>query len=43
MNAKLRFGRIDDIFQIGLHEFLTDFIDNTVRLGEEISAFYLTA
>jgi uncharacterized alpha-E superfamily protein len=43
MNARLRFGRIDDIFQTGLHEFLTDFIDDTVKLGEEISAFYLTA
>src|SRR3984885_14742132 len=27
MHAKLRYGRIQDIFQQGLHEFLTEFID----------------
>jgi uncharacterized alpha-E superfamily protein len=42
MHAKLRFGRIRDIFQTGLHEFLTDFIDRTMLLGTEIANFYLS-
>jgi uncharacterized alpha-E superfamily protein len=41
LHARLRFGRIQDIFQSGLHEFLTDFIDRSVTLGNEISALYL--
>ena len=41
MHARLRYGRIQDIFQSGLHEFLTDFIDRSIALGEEISAHYL--
>lgn len=40
-HAQLRFGRIEDIFQQGLHEFLTDFIGMGVHLGNEISTFYL--
>jgi uncharacterized alpha-E superfamily protein len=42
MHAKLRFARIETIFQSGLHEFLTDFIDRSIVLGEEISRLYLT-
>ncbi|HZB93539.1 MAG TPA: alpha-E domain-containing protein [Stellaceae bacterium] len=41
LHARLRFGRIQDIFQSGLHEFLTEFIDRSVVLGNEISALYL--
>jgi uncharacterized alpha-E superfamily protein len=41
MHARLRYGRIKDIFQAGLHEFLTDFIDRSVMLGGEISRLYL--
>jgi uncharacterized alpha-E superfamily protein len=41
LDARLRFGRIDDIFQGGLHEFLTEFIDDTRHLGGEIAKFYL--
>ena len=41
MHARLRYGRIQDIFQSGLHEFLTDFIDRSIALGEEISVHYL--
>jgi uncharacterized alpha-E superfamily protein len=40
--AKLRYGRIQDIFQAGLHEFLTEFIDRSILLGSEISKLYLT-
>jgi uncharacterized alpha-E superfamily protein len=41
MHARLRYGRVQDIFQSGLHEFLTDFIDRSVVLGGEISRLYL--
>ena len=41
LHARLRFGRIQDIFQSGLHEFLTEFIERAVILGNEISALYL--
>jgi uncharacterized alpha-E superfamily protein len=41
MHARLRYGRVQDIFQSGLHEFLTEFIDQSVELGREISTFYL--
>ena len=39
--ARLRYGRVQDIFQMGLYEFLTDMIDSTITLGREISRFYL--
>ena len=42
IHARLRYTRIDDIFQQGLHEFLTEFIDDNVRLGREVSKQYLT-
>jgi uncharacterized alpha-E superfamily protein len=42
LHARLRYGRIRDIFQAGLHEFLIDFIDRSETLGDEISALYLT-
>jgi uncharacterized alpha-E superfamily protein len=41
IDAKLRFGRIQDIFRDGLHEFLTDVIDDTSTLGRNIGEFYL--
>ena len=41
LHARLRFGRIQDIFQSGLHEFLTEFIDRSVTLGSAISTLYL--
>jgi uncharacterized alpha-E superfamily protein len=41
LHAMLRYGRIQDIFQSGLHEFLADFINRSVQLGGEISRFYL--
>jgi len=42
MHARLLYGRIQDIFQRGLHEFLTDFIDRSIVLGNEIIGLYLT-
>ncbi len=41
MYARLRYARIQDIFQTGLHEFLTEFIDRSIVLGDEIAALYL--
>jgi uncharacterized alpha-E superfamily protein len=41
VHARLRYGRIQDVFQSGLHEFLEDFLTRTTKLGEEISALYL--
>ncbi|MFZ4122423.1 MAG: alpha-E domain-containing protein [Caulobacterales bacterium] len=41
MASKLRFGRIDDIFAFGLHEYLTDVVDRCVDLGFEISDLYM--
>ena len=41
MQAKLRFDRIDDIFAYGLHEYLTDFIDQVIVLGDAISRDFM--
>jgi len=41
IHARLRYGRIDAIFEDGLHEFLTRFIDDSSALGREIGDFYL--
>ena len=39
--ASLRFGRIDDIFGSGLHEYLTGFIESVADLGNQISNDFL--
>ena len=41
MLARLRYSSIEDIFETGLHEFLTETIDRTLVIGEEIAEFYL--
>jgi uncharacterized alpha-E superfamily protein len=41
IEGQLRYGRIADIFQSGLHEFLTEMIDRTGELGQEIAVFYM--
>ena len=41
--ARLKYGRMEDIFQKGLHEFLTDFISATNLLGIEIQRTFLNA
>ena len=38
--AKLKVGSIKDIFDAGLHEFLTQFILDNYRLGDEVAAGY---
>ena len=39
--ARLRYGRIQGVFEVGLHEFLTEFINRSLILGEEIASLYL--
>ncbi len=41
MAAQLRFARVEDVFNRGLHEYLTDIIERTTQLGVEVSAFYM--
>jgi uncharacterized alpha-E superfamily protein len=41
--ARLRFGRIDAIFQQGVHEFLTQFVEDSALLGTAIAECYLNA
>jgi uncharacterized alpha-E superfamily protein len=42
IDAYLRYGKIDQILDQGLHEFLTRFIEDTDALGQEITSQYLT-
>jgi uncharacterized alpha-E superfamily protein len=39
--SQLRYGRIDSIFVKGLHDFLTDFIERTAKLSDEIGRQFL--
>jgi len=39
--SRLAGARIDDIFQSGLHEFITDFLGDNARLGNTIAEQYL--
>jgi uncharacterized alpha-E superfamily protein len=41
LHAELRYARMADIFQTGLHEFLTEVIERTAKLGAEIARKYL--
>ncbi len=41
LHSRLRYGRIDSIFQDGLHEFLTDFIRRSATLSGEIAQQFL--
>jgi uncharacterized alpha-E superfamily protein len=41
INASLKYGRMDHIFQNGLHEFLTEFIECNNQLGAEIQNTFL--
>ena len=43
IHARLRYGRLEAIFDQGLHDFLTEMIGLTARLGAEIESFYLRA
>ena len=41
LHAALHYGRIGNIFAQGLHEYLTDFLQSTDLLGQEIRKAYL--
>ncbi len=43
MRAALEYGRIDDIFEQGLHEFLTEFLDKCGALGRHVEASFFGA
>jgi len=43
LEASLRFGRITDIFELGLHEYLVRFLGRTRDLGERVSRDFLVA
>ncbi|MCX7627963.1 MAG: alpha-E domain-containing protein [Methylophilaceae bacterium] len=43
LHARLHYGRMEHIFQEGLHEFLQDFIRYNNRLGMEIQRAFLNA
>jgi uncharacterized alpha-E superfamily protein len=40
LNGQLRFGRIDDIFANGLHEYLSEFLERIYELGDLINTTY---
>lgn len=42
LHAALHFTRIEDVFNHGLHEYLTDFLDRTQALSSEINLAYLS-
>ncbi|MEY4591885.1 MAG: hypothetical protein RIR18_780 [Pseudomonadota bacterium] len=41
LHAQLRYGRVEDILEQGLHKFLTDFMDRIYDLGNGISDDFL--
>ncbi|MGD9841313.1 MAG: alpha-E domain-containing protein [Steroidobacteraceae bacterium] len=41
LDADLRYGRIDDIFNTGLHEYLMSFIDRIHEIGEGVTRDFL--
>jgi uncharacterized alpha-E superfamily protein len=42
MLARLRYSSVEEIFQTGLHEFLTETIERTLVIGEDVDKFYLS-
>jgi uncharacterized alpha-E superfamily protein len=43
LQASLHFGRIEDIFSIGLHEYLVQFLGRTRDLGERVARDFLVS
>jgi uncharacterized alpha-E superfamily protein len=41
MHARLRFGRVEDIFAEGLEGFLNEMMARNIDLGGQIAEFYL--
>jgi len=40
LNKRLQSGNVEAVFDDGLHEFLTEFLGDTARLGQEIETSY---
>ncbi|MFA6014493.1 MAG: alpha-E domain-containing protein [Gallionellaceae bacterium] len=40
LHGKIRYGSIDDIFEYGLHEYLSDFLEQISNLGDLINKTY---
>jgi len=43
LQASLHYGRIEDIFTIGLHEYLTRFVGRVRDLGERVAQDFLVS
>lgn len=43
IQAKLKFGRIEEIMASGLHDYLTSLIGSTAELGQAVESFYIRA
>jgi uncharacterized alpha-E superfamily protein len=41
LHAGLHYGRTDDIIDLGLHEYLMEFLDRISALGGEINRHFL--
>lgn len=41
MHSKLKFGTIEAIYDHGLHEYLTEFVDNNIALGNAIARDFM--
>jgi uncharacterized alpha-E superfamily protein len=43
LQASLHFGRIESVFEIGLHEYLVRFLGQVHDLGERVSRDFLVS
>jgi len=41
LHARIAYGSMDEIFKIGLHEFLTEFIEDSAELGVQIQRDFM--
>lgn len=41
LHAGLRYRKIQEVFDIGLHEFLTEFIEQNARIGQQIERDFM--
>jgi hypothetical protein len=43
LNARLEFGKTEEIMRFGLHEYLIDFLERISALADEITRRFLIA
>ena len=41
IHAGLRYRKIDEVFEFGLHEFLTDFIERNAQIGQQLERDFM--